>query len=284
MSLSQPYKLAGWKGTSGRSVIQVGSVEIGAADPVIITDLPILQSDEPLLKIADFVSRSGIRLIRGNFFKLGQSGATLRDPEENELKSLSDLKRAFDLRIVTEVLSVEGVELGERYADVLQVGAQNMQNFSLLRQVGRTSKPIILKRAPSAKLDEWLLAAEYILLEGNPNIILCECGVRAFHDYSDYKLDLMAIPTLQTLTPLPVIVDLEKCADDARALLPMGRASVASGAAGIIAGIPAAHGGRRSIEDLESGFALFARMIGEVQKTASIARSRWPEAMAHSAD
>ncbi|HUQ31466.1 MAG TPA: 3-deoxy-7-phosphoheptulonate synthase, partial [Pyrinomonadaceae bacterium] len=184
--------------------------------------------------IAETVRRSGARFFRGGAFKPRTSPYAFQGLGEEGLKILAEVREAYGLKIVTEAIDEASLELVERYGDVIQIGARNMQNFSLLRRAGRASLPILLKRGLSATLDEWLLAAEYIMAEGNYNVVLCERGIRTFAQHTRNTLDLAAIPAVRRLSHLPVVVDPSHGTGKNYMVLPMARAGVAVGADGLI--------------------------------------------------
>ena len=193
-----------------------------------------IESREQAFAAAQRVKRAGARLFRGGAFKPRTSPYSFQGMGEDGLKILAEVRREFGLLIVTETIDPENCDLVERYADVLQIGARNMQNFSLLKRVGRCKKPVLLKRGISATLDEFLMAAEYILSEGNYNVILCERGVRTFADHSRNTLDLSVIPAVKRLSHLPIIVDPSHGTGKRDRVIPLSRAAVAVGADGLI--------------------------------------------------
>jgi 3-deoxy-7-phosphoheptulonate synthase len=184
--------------------------------------------------VAASVSAAGARLFRGGAYKPRTSPYSFQGLAEDGLKILAEVRRDFGLKIVTEAIDVESLDLVERYADVIQIGARNMQNFSLLRRAGRSQRPVLLKRGISATLDELLMAAEYILAEGNYNVILCERGIRTFTDHTRNTLDLSVIPAVQRLSHLPIIVDPSHGTGRREKVLPLSRAAIAVGADGLM--------------------------------------------------
>ena len=205
--VSKPYKLVGRDLKHDDTIVRVGDVEIGGAEPAIIAGPCAVESYEQTMEIAEMVASTGVKLFRGGAFKPRTSPYSFQGLGEEGLKILAAARDRFGLRIVTEVLDTETADLVEEYADIVQIGARNMQNFSLLRRVGQANKPVMLKRGMSATLDELLLAAEYIMAEGNYNVILCERGVRTFADHTRNTLDLSIVPAVQTRSHLPIIVD-----------------------------------------------------------------------------
>jgi 3-deoxy-7-phosphoheptulonate synthase len=209
-------------------------VEIGNGELAIIGGPCAVESREQLMAIADSVSATGVKLFRGGAFKPRTSPYSFQGLGLEGLKLLAEVRKQFGLRIVAEVLSSETVGLVEEYADVLQIGARNMQNFPLLRRVGQARKPVLLKRGMVATLEEFLLAAEYILSEGNQDVILCERGIRTFADHSRFTLDLSIVSAIQQKSHLPIIVDPSHAAGFAEKVIPLARAGAAVGADGIM--------------------------------------------------
>jgi 3-deoxy-7-phosphoheptulonate synthase len=232
--VTKPYKLITLDFHPDKTVVQVGDARIGGDELAIIAGPCAVESREQLFAVAESVSRSGARFLRGGAFKPRTSPYAFQGLGEEGLKILAEAREVFGLKIVTEALDEHGVDLLERYADVIQIGARNMQNFSLLRRAGRSHLPVLLKRGLSAMLDEWLLAAEYIMSEGNYNVILCERGVRTFAQHTRNTLDLAAIPAVRRVSHLPVLVDPSHGTGHNHMVMPLARAGVAAGADGLI--------------------------------------------------
>jgi 3-deoxy-7-phosphoheptulonate synthase len=232
--VSKPYKLVGRDLKQEDTVVRVGDVEIGGPEPAIIAGPCAVESLEQTMAIAEIVSAAGVKLFRGGAFKPRTSPYSFQGLGEEGLKILAQVRDRFGLSIVTEVLDTDTADLVEDYADLVQVGARNMQNFSLLRRVGQARKPVMLKRGMSATLDELLLAAEYIMAEGNYNVILCERGVRTFADHTRNTLDLSIVPAVQNRSHLPIIVDPSHGTGKRHKVIPLARAAVAVGADGIM--------------------------------------------------
>lgn len=232
--VSKPYKLVGRDLKHDDTVVHVGNAEVGGLEPVIIAGPCAVESYEQTMSIAELVASTGVTLFRGGAFKPRTSPYSFQGLGEEGLKILRDVRERFGLRIVTEVLDTETADLVEEYADVMQIGARNMQNFSLLRRVGQARKPVMLKRGMSATLDELLLAAEYIMAEGNYNVILCERGVRTFADHTRNTLDLSIVPAVQHRSHLPIIVDPSHGTGKRHKVIPLARAAIAAGADGIM--------------------------------------------------
>ncbi|PYV08706.1 MAG: 3-deoxy-7-phosphoheptulonate synthase, partial [Acidobacteria bacterium] len=236
--VSKPYKLVSREVKNEDSVISVvpagSGVAVGGRELAIIAGPCAIESREQTFAAAERVRRAGARLFRGGAFKPRTSPYSFQGLGKEGLEILAEVRREFGLLIVTETIDPENCDLVEEYADVLQVGARNMQNFSLLKRVGRSSKPVLLKRGMSATLEEFLMAAEYILSEGNYNVILCERGVRTFADHTRNTLDLSLIPAVKRLSHLPIIVDPSHGTGKRDKVIPLARAAIAVGADGLI--------------------------------------------------
>ena len=245
--VSKPYKLVSREVKGEDSLIRVGppadssrvpgasaGVTFGGQELVIIAGPCSIESREQAFTAAEYAVKAGARLFRGGAFKPRTSPYSFQGMGEEALKILAEVRRRFGLLIVTETIDPENCDLVEQYADVLQVGARNMQNFSLLKRVGRSKKPVLLKRGMSATLEEFLMAAEYILSEGNYQVVLCERGVRTFADHTRNTLDLSVIPAVKSLSHLPIIVDPSHGTGKRDKVIPLARAAVAAGADGLI--------------------------------------------------
>src|SRR5688572_11928108 len=205
--VSKPYKLITLDLRPEKTVVRVGDAAIGGEELAIIAGPCAIESRTQAFAIAEAVRRSGARFFRGGAYKPRTSPYAFQGLGEEGLRILADVREAYGLKIVTEALDEAGVDLVERYGDVIQIGARNMQNFSLLRRAGKAKLPILLKRGLSATLDEWLLAAEYVMAEGNYQVVLCERGIRTFAQHTRNTIDLAAIPAVRRISHLPVIVD-----------------------------------------------------------------------------
>jgi 3-deoxy-7-phosphoheptulonate synthase len=232
--VSKPYKLITLDLQPVKTIVRVGDAEIGGDELAIIAGPCAIESRTQAFAIAETVRRSGARFFRGGAFKPRTSPYAFQGLGEEGLRILAEVRDIYGLRIVTEALDEPGVDLVERYADVIQIGARSMQNFTLLRRVGRSRLPVLLKRGLSATLDEWLLAAEYIMSEGNYQVVLCERGIRTFAQHTRNTLDLAAIPAVRRLSHLPVIVDPSHGTGKNFMVTPLARAGVAVGADGLI--------------------------------------------------
>jgi 3-deoxy-7-phosphoheptulonate synthase len=232
--VSKPYKLVTLDLRSDKTVVQVGDATIGGDELAIIAGPCAIESRDQAFVVAEAVRRSGAKFFRGGAFKPRTSPYAFQGLGEDGLKILEEIRETYGLKIVTEALDEAGVDLVERYADVIQIGARSMQNFTLLRRVGKSRLPVLLKRGLSATLDEWLLAAEYIMSEGNYQIVLCERGIRTFAQHTRNTLDLSAVPAVRRISHLPVIVDPSHGTGKNYMVTPLARAGVAVGSDGLI--------------------------------------------------
>lgn len=206
--IMEPYKLAGRTFKNENTTIKIGDkVTIGGQNIVLIAGPCAIESEEQVISTARAVKAGGAQILRGGAFKPRTSPYSFQGLQEEGLKMMKRAAAATDLQVITEVVDPRDVELVGKYADIYQIGARNMQNFLLLRELGKTKKPVMLKRGPSATYEEFLMAAEYIMSEGNYNVILCERGIRTFEGYTRNTLDLVSIPVLKKLSHLPVVVD-----------------------------------------------------------------------------
>jgi len=232
--ISAPYKFVSKEFRPGKSQIRVGRHEVGGDDFIVMAGPCSVESEKQIMETAEAVASAGAHLLRGGAFKPRTSPYDFQGLEETGLKLLQKAREATGLAIVTEVMSDGDVDLVSEYADVLQIGARNMQNFALLKALGRSSRPILLKRGLSSTIKELLMSAEYITAHGNPNVMLCERGIRTFETATRNTCDITAVPVLNELTHLPVIID-PSHATGKRSLVPaLSRAAVAIGADGII--------------------------------------------------
>ena len=232
--VTRPYKLVSREFKPEDTVVQVGDVPIGSSDLTIIAGPCAVESEYQALTIAEHVRRSGAQLFRGGAFKPRTSPYSFQGLGEKGLKILAKVRRETGMPVVTEVMDLEKIDLVAEYADVIQIGTRNMQNFSLLRRAGKASKPVLLKRGMAATIDEWLMAAEYIMEGGNSEVILCERGVRTFVHHSRNTLDLSAVSVVIKESHLPIIVDPSHAAGQRDQVIPLSRAAVAVGAHGLI--------------------------------------------------
>ncbi|MGE5509515.1 MAG: 3-deoxy-7-phosphoheptulonate synthase [Chitinophagales bacterium] len=229
-----PFKLAGREFRNEPTVVEVGGVRLGGAETVVIAGPCAVENRAQVLEAAEAVKAAGARILRGGAFKPRTSPYAFQGLGEEGLRLLAEAREQTGLPVVTEVLNPNEVELVARYVDMLQVGARNMQNFTLLSAVGQAGKPVMLKRGLSATVEEWLLAAEYILREGNQAVVLCERGIRTYETATRNTLDLSAIPLVKQLSHLPVIVDPSHAAGKWRLVPPLAKAGLAAGADGLM--------------------------------------------------
>jgi 3-deoxy-7-phosphoheptulonate synthase len=232
--IMSPYKLASRHFRPAGTVVKVGDVEIGADRVVVMAGPCSVESSEQIHAIAEIVARAGARVIRGGAFKPRTSPYSFQGLGEEGLQYLREAADKHGLLVVSEVMDFTQIPMLAAYADILQVGARNMQNFSLLRELGKQPKPVLLKRGISATIEELLLSAEYILTGGNFGVILCERGIRTFEDYTRNTLDLCAIPVVKKLSHLPIIADPSHGTGRRDKVIPMARAAVAAGADGLL--------------------------------------------------
>ena len=234
VAISKSYKLASREFHPAATVVDIRGIKIGDGTPVVMAGPCAVESREQLLETAEIIKEGGAQFIRGGAYKPRTSPYAFQGLEEEGLKYLAEAREKTGLAVVTEVTVVEAVDTVAAYADLLQVGARNMQNFGLLRAVGRAGKPVMLKRGLAATIDEWLNAAEYIMNEGNPNVILCERGIRTYETYTRNTFDVSAIPAIKHLSHLPIIADPSHGTGKWRMIKPVSLASIAAGADGLI--------------------------------------------------
>ena len=265
-----PYKMASTEVKKEPTVVAARGLKVGGGRLGVIAGPCSVESREQILEVAHVVKDAGGTGLRGGAFKPRTSPYSFQGMKEKGLQLLAEARDQTGLAIVTEVMAPEQVELVARYADVLQVGARNMQNYPLLEAVGDAGKPVLLKRGPSATMDEFLLAAEYILKTGNQQVMLCERGIRTFEDHTRFTLPLASVPYLQQNTHLPVVVDPSHGTGKASLVATMARAAVAAGADGLIVEV---HPDPEKA--LSDGFqaltpAAFRQMMAECRKVAEV--------------
>ena len=234
VAISKSYKRASREFHPASTVVDIRGIKIGDGTPVVMAGPCAVESREQLLETAQLVKEGGAQFIRGGAYKPRTSPYAFQGLEEEGLKYLAEAREKTGLAVVTEVTVVEAVDTVAAYADLLQVGARNMQNFGLLKAVGRAGKPVMLKRGLAATVDEWLNAAEYIMNEGNPNVILCARGIRTYETYTRNTFDISAIPAIKHLSHLPIIADPSHGTGKWRMIKPVSLASIAAGADGLI--------------------------------------------------
>ena len=265
--VTKPYKLITLDLRPERTIVDFGDgAKIGDGSLAMIAGPCSIENAKQAFAVAEAVKKSGAQFFRGGAFKPRTSPYSFSGLGKDALKILAEIRERFGLKIVTEALDEANVDLVEKYADMLQIGARNMQNFTLLRRVGRSKLPVLLKRGMAATLEEWLLAAEYIMAEGNYNIVLCERGVRTFAQHTRNTLDLAAVPAVRKISHLPVIVDAAHGTGRSYMVTPLARAGVAVGADGLMIEV---HG--RPEEALSDGaqslmFDEYEQMVREVRQ------------------
>lgn len=232
--ISRPYKLVSRQFKKHDTVIKMDGVTIGGKEVVIMAGPCSVDTKENLEITGRELKKAGVQILRGGAFKPRSSPSAFQGLGEAALKMMADVRKRTGLPVITEVMDTRQVDLVEQYADILQIGARNAQNFDLLREVGRTRKPVMLKRGMATTVEEWLMAAEYIMAKGNENVMLCERGIRTFETATRFTLDLNAVPVLKNLTHLPVIVDPSHGVGVRDYIIPMARAAIAAGADGVI--------------------------------------------------
>ena len=268
--VSAPYKLVSREAKRENTVVSVGDVDVGGERIVIVGGPCAVESEEQAVEIGRRVRAAGGTLYRGGAFKPRTSPYSFQGLGEEGLRILSLVRRETGLPIVTEVLDTDTVDLVAEHADCLQVGARNMQNFSLLKRLGRIRKPVLLKRGMSATIEELLLSAEYLLSEGNYEVMLCERGVRTFADHTRNTLDLSAVPYVQRISHLPILVDPSHGTGKRAKVLPLSRAAVAVGADGLL--IEVHHEPDRALSDGPQAILpeAFAELVRQVSRVAPV--------------
>ncbi len=292
--VSKPYKLVSRDTKPDNTVIKFvangASVTIGGPDLAIIAGPCGIETRDQAFTIAERVARAGAQFFRGGAYKPRTSPYSFQGLGEEGLKIMAEIRDRFGLLIITEAVDYESLELVDQYADVIQIGARNMQNFSLLKRAGRARKPVLLKRGISATLEEFLMAAEYIMSEGNYNVVLCERGVRTFADHTRNTLDLSIVPAVQRLSHLPIIVDPSHGTGKRNKVTPLSRAAIAVGADGLI--VEVHHDPDRALSDgMQSLYPdQFDALMQQVKQIAAVlgrgvpALSNVPAAVTSSAD
>jgi len=230
----ESYKLASKTFKPEPSIVNVNGVQIGGKELTIMAGPCAVENHDQIMAAAQAVKKSGAKFLRGGAFKPRTSPYAFQGLEEEGLKLLKQAKDATGLNVVTEVTSIKAVEIADKYVDMFQVGARNTQNFQLLREIGRSKKPVLFKRGSATTIDEWLNAAEYIMSEGNYNVVLCERGIRTFETATRNTLDISAVPVVKNTSHLPIIVDPSHAAGKQSYVLPLSKAAIAAGADGLI--------------------------------------------------
>jgi 3-deoxy-7-phosphoheptulonate synthase len=268
--ITEPYKLASRTFKSDNTVITIGDVRIGGDEVIVMAGPCSAESEQQVEASAAAVKRAGAKVLRGGAFKPRSSPYSFQGLGEEGLRLLKSAADRHNLKLITEVMDISQIELIERYADILQVGARNMQNFTLLRELGHSRTPVMLKRGISATIEEWLLSAEYILAGGNMNVMLCERGIRTFESYTRNTLDISAIPVIQQLSHLPILVDPSHGTGRRDKVIPMARAAVAAGADGLL--IEVHDNPEKALSDGAQSLypEQFERLMGELRVIAPV--------------
>ena len=278
--VSKPYKLVSRDLKEEDTVLRFpgSSATIGGRDLAVMAGPCAIESREQALAIAERVQRAGAQFFRGGAYKPRTSPYSFQGLGEEGLKIMAEVRERFGLLIVTEAVDNESLDLVERYADIIQIGARNMQNFSLLKRAGRAKKPVLLKRGMSATLGEFLMAAEYIMSEGNYEVVLCERGVRTFADHTRNTLDLSVVPAVDRMSHLPIVVDPSHGTGKRSRVLPMSRAAVAVGADGLL--VEVHNNPDRALSDgMQSLFPdQFDELMAEVRQVAAVVHRNLPQA------
>ena len=270
VQITKPYKLASREWQPRATVIDVGGVKIGADEVAMMAGPCSVEGVEMLMETARHVAAQGAKILRGGAFKPRTSPYSFQGLGEDGLKMLARAREETGLKVITEVVTPGDVELVTRYADILQIGTRNMQNYALLQEAGRSGHPVMLKRGMSSTIEEWLLAAEYLLSQGNRNVMLCERGIRTFETSTRFTLDINAVPLVRELSHLPVIVDPSQGTGRWSLVSPLSLAAVAAGANGLIVEVhphpdDALSDGAQSLD-----FATFDRLMADLKRLTGV--------------
>ena len=280
--VSKPYKLVSRDVKGENTVVTFAGTDttIGGPDLAVIAGPCAVESRQQAFAAAERVAKAGARFFRGGAYKPRTSPYAFQGLGEEGLRILSDIRDRFGLLIVTEAVDYESLDLVERYADMIQIGARNMQNFSLLKRAGRARRPVLLKRGMSATLEEFLMAAEYVMSEGNYQVVLCERGVRTFADHTRNTLDLSIVPAVHRLSHLPILVDPSHGTGKRDKVIPLSRAAIAVGADGLI--VEVHHDPDRALSDGPQSIypEQFEELIAEMRQIAPIVKRTVPQPLA----
>jgi len=268
--VSRPYKLVSREAKNEDSIIHVGSVPIGGEGAIVIAGPCAVESEEQAMKIAGEVKAAGASIFRGGAFKPRTSPYSFQGLGEEGLRILARVRDHFDIPVVTEAIDPQNMDLVEEFTDMIQIGARNMQNFSLLKRAGRAHKPVLLKRGMSATIEELLMSAEYIISEGNYNVVLCERGVRTFSDHTRNTLDLSAVPAVKKLSHLPIIIDPSHGTGRRDKVPPLSKAALAVGADGVM--VEVHHEPEKALSDGPQSLLpdQFKTLMGELSSMADV--------------
>jgi len=266
--VTEPFKLASRAFKREGSVFDIGRVKIGGPEVVVMAGPCSVETEEQIFKIAKYVKDAGAKILRGGAFKPRTSPYSFQGLGEEGLKLLRSAADEYKLKVITEVMDKSQIDLVEKYADILQIGARNMQNYIFLKDLGKASKPVMLKRGLAATIEEWLMSAEYILAGGNEKVILCERGIRTFETATRNTMDISAIPVIKKKSHLPIFADPSHGVGIRDKVIPMARASIAAGADGII--VEVHHDPDRALSDGAQSLYpnQFAQMMKEVRMIA----------------
>lgn len=277
--VSKPYKLVSRDVKQENSIVAFpNGATVGGGELAMVAGPCAIESRAQAFAVAEHLSRTGVRFFRGGAYKPRTSPYSFQGLGEEGLKIMAEIRDRFGLLIVTEAVDNESLELVERYADVIQIGARNMQNFSLLKKAGRARKPVLIKRGMSATLEEFLMAAEYVMSEGNYNVILCERGVRTFADHTRNTLDLSVVPAVHRLSHLPILVDPSHGTGVRSKVTPLSRAAVAVGADGLI--VEVHNDPDRALSDGKQSLYLeqFDELLSQVRQIAPVVNRKIADA------
>lgn len=268
--IMEPYKLAGKTFKPESSVININGVEVGGNSLTMMAGPCAVESQEQLFKTATFLKSQGVQFLRGGAYKPRTSPYSFQGMGEEGLKLLAQVRKETGMLIVSEVVSTDSLDKATKYVDILQIGARNMQNFDLLKHVGKSKLPVVLKRGLSSNIEEWLNAAEYIMGEGNYNVILCERGIRTFETYTRNTLDLSSVPIIKEISHLPIIVDPSHGTGKWNLVTPMARAAIAAGADGLMIEVHPNPQAALSDGNQSLNFERFGILMDEIREIAPI--------------
>ena len=274
LRITEPYKLASRAFKPDGTIVAIDDVRVGGDEVIVMAGPCSVETEEQIFTSAAAVRRAGAKILRGGAFKPRSSPYSFQGLGEDGLKLLRAAANKESLKVVSEVMDVSQIDVVGKYSDIYQVGARNMQNFTLLRELGKTRKPVLLKRGIAATIEEWLLSAEYLLAGGNADVILCERGIRTFESYTRNTLDISAIPVVKKLSHLPIVADPSHGTGRRDKVAPMARAAVAAGADGLV--IEVHHNPDRALSDGAQSMypAQFDRLMAELRIIApAIGRS-----------
>lgn len=273
LPVTKAYKLISREVRQEDTVVTLDGISIGGKELIVIAGPCAVENEDQIFTIARQLSKMGVKLLRGGAFKPRTSPYTFQGLGEEGLKLLAAVREETGMKIVSEAIDIDVLDIVADYVDIVQIGARNMYNYSLLKKAGKLKKPVLLKRGLSATLEEFLMAAEYIVSEGNFNVILCERGIRTFSDFSRNTLDMNVIPTIKQLSHLPVIVDPSHASGDRKSVIPLARGAVAVGADGVM--IEVHHNPDKALSDgAQSLFPMqFKQLLEQLEKISGIRNS-----------